>query len=617
LVLFILILFSCIAASDTVCQAQAPLDESIHLKRVRSVEGKGYTAFIFMFDKEIPPQQPQIQGNEITIRFDGVATELGSRREYRELDSWIALEPGKGYLTARIGIPGNFSRLDNYRNKNRDKWIIRLYPEVQTSDKEKNRPVIKPAPESVASEKKPIKKTRPVKPADPEASATTETASKPETVDKKVATQDVVKSNGLLTLNFFQSDIQEILSALAMEREINFATAQNVSGKVSVHLYQVTLDEALNAIALAGGFEYRLKDDLYYFYKSDTVRAPQAEEHEMKVFRLQYAETGEMESILKALPNMGSIQAHKASQTLLVEDTRNNIKKIETILGHWDRRPKQVLIEAKILEISLTDDMTFGVDWAKVLGEFNLGTQGFSKATLPTTEAVSPLPGGSSIGVFANLITAIGTNYQFSVALDALQTKTKVNTLSTPKVLAVHGKVAKVQVGGQQGYRVTTTNLGVATETIEFIDTGTILEITPYIYDDGRVLLNVLPSIQDATIETGGIPVVTSTNVATWLLAKSGETVFIGGLIKNKDEKAREGLPCLGNLPAVGPLFGRTGTKYKKTELVVMITPLILQDELQHVELKEKEKVYREDKKFSSYPLPPKEQIREFVKPME
>ena len=122
---------------------------------------------------------------------------------------------------------------------------------------------------------------------------------------------------------------------------------------------------------------------------------------------------------------------------------------------------------------------------------------------------------------------------------------------------------------------MTTTNVGVATETIEFIDTGTILDITPYIDDDGNVLLNVKPSINSAKIQ-GGIPVVSSTVVSTWLMAKNGETVFIGGLIQDTKTKTREMIPCLGGIPGLGAAFGRTVQGTGKTELIVLITPQIL-----------------------------------------
>ena len=326
--------------------------------------------------------------------------------------------------------------------------------------------------------------------------------------------------------------------------------------------------------------------------------------------------SGPVKRIMDALPGRRLVKIHDPSKTIIVEDTPENIGRIEKIVAYWDQMPRQVLIEAKILEVSLTDDMEFGVDWAQILGNARIETKGFSDATLPTTGPVSPSPtdvlGGA---LFGNLISAAGTKHQFSMAIDALQEKTKVNTLSTPKILAIHGRAAKVQVGGQQGYKVTTTNVGVATESIEFIDTGTVLEITPYIDDNNQILLKVEPSITSADIEEG-IPVTQTTFVSTWLMAENGETVFIGGLIRNTESKTREMIPCLGGAPGVGFLFGRTQTELDKSELVILITPTIIDTDTRQVSIEPAEKIKKAEEHFESKPLPTLKQMREFIKPV-
>ena len=420
-----------------------------------------------------------------------------------------------------------------------------------------------------------------------------------------------------MTINFLNVDIREALSALAIEREINIATAQGVSGNVSVHLFQVSLDEALNAITLAGGLSFQKEDELYYVYKPTEVLDPMAGQLQMHIFKLKYTEIEKVQEILSAIPGMRTIKIHEPSRTIIVEDTPENIAKIKTILGHWDRRPKQVMIEAKILEITLTDDMSFGINWRDlVMGDVKIGTGGLSSAILPTDEITSPAP-ATGTGLFANLIAGAGTAKQFTAALDFLQTKTRVNTLSTPKILAIHGKPAKVQVGGQQGYRVTTTNVGVATETVQFIDTGTILEITPFIYDDNSILLEVKPSINSAKIEDG-IPVVSSTQVSTWLMSKNGETVFIGGLIQDTKTKTRDMIPCLGGIPALGALFGRTLSGVGKSELVVLITPSVLLDAgTREEDLEFIEKTRKIDESFKKEPLPTHKRLFDFTMPVE
>ena len=429
---------------------------------------------------------------------------------------------------------------------------------------------------------------------------------KTKSIDERVEIADQLSDEGLMTLNFFQIGIREVLSALAMKREINIAMAQAVSGKISVHLYMVTLEEALEAITLAGGFSYHKYGNLYYVYKPKEAKEPETKNLQIRFFKLKYANIEKIQEVLDAIPGLRMVKIHEPSKTIIVEDTPKNIKKIEIIISYWDKIPKQVMIEAKILKVDLTDDMSLGVNWEKMLGDVRIGTGGFSTATIPTTGEISPVP-TTGAGIFGNIITGAGTRTQFTAALDALKTKTKVNTLSTPKILAIHGKLARVQVGGQQGYNVTTTSMGVSTETVEFIDTGTILEITPYIDDEGNVLLNVKPSINSVNIE-GGIPVVTSTTVSTWLLAKDGETVFIGGLIEDIKTQTSSAIPCLGSIPLLNLVFGRTSQGIGKSELVVLITPKIISAEKKSTDKEAIEKIKKMEESFKKNPpAPPKE----------
>ena len=426
-------------------------------------------------------------------------------------------------------------------------------------------------------------------------------------------------SQRLINLSLIDTDIKDALSALAMEQEINIATGKEVTGKISVHLYRVTLEKALHAITLAGGFSYHKYGDVYYVYKPKVAQDPEIDRLQTRIFKLKYADIDKMKDILSTFPGIRTIKFHEPSKTIFLEDTPENIKKVETIIANCDTVPKEVMIEAKILEINLTDDMSLGVDWAAVLGDVNVSTSSFSNAVLPQVvpkgEPVSPVP-ETGTGLFFNVLTGSGSRI-FAAAIDALQQKTKVNTLSTPKVLAIHGQPAKVQVGGQQGYTVTTTNLGVSTETIEFIDTGIVLEIVPYIEDDGNVLLNVKPSVTSAELEEG-IPVTRTAFVETWLLAKSGDTVLIGGLIQDNLTRTRSEVPCFGNIPLFGLLFGQRGRKIDKVELVLLITPQIVnmerktQDEVEAI-MKAKDA----EADFKKEPLPPYRQIFEFLSPWD
>ena len=422
------------------------------------------------------------------------------------------------------------------------------------------------------------------------------------------------ESSDRVSVNFLNIDIREALTAIALEKEINITSSQEVTGNITVHLYNVTLDEALDAITMAGGYAYNKKGNLYFVYKPKQARDPQQDRLQTKVFKIQYADLDKIQDILTAIAGTHIIRVHEPTRTIVVEETPENLAKIESIIKQWDRKPRQVMIEAKILEVKLTDEMSFGVNWSKVLGNVRVGTGSFSSATLPSDTPVSPVP-SSGKGIFANMITAAGTGRQFSAALDALRAKTSINILSTPKILAINGKPAKVQVGGQQGYSVVTINQGVSTESIQFIDTGTILDITPYIEDDNSILMDVKPSIRSARLEEG-VPVVNSTEVSTWLTAKDGQTILIGGLIQDSKTKTKEAVPCLGGIPGLGTLFGSISSGRDKNELVILITPNIIKDEPSAEDIESIKKTKAIEKLFKKKNSPA-EDVMDFIKPVE
>ena len=372
----------------------------------------------------------------------------------------------------------------------------------------------------------------------------------------------------LLTVNFYESDIRQALLAMAMDRNANVMMAPDVSGKVTVYLRNVTLDEAISSIAASGGFSCRKEKSSYFIFKTKDKLDAQAERLQVKVFKLKFAKTEKVQEILSSFPGIRTVKIHDDTKTIIVEDTPENIAKVEAIINAWDSPPRQVLIEANILEVELKDDMKLGVDWTKLMGSLSITTgSNFS------TQAAG--------GLSATLQIARGTSSEFSAALAALESKTKVNTLSTPKILAIHGKPARVQVGGKTGYKTTVTNLGVTQEQIMFIDTGTILDITAYISDENNILLSVQPQISSVSLDpVTQIPTVKTTNVSTSLMTKSGQTIFIGGLIMDTVSKERQTVPLLGQIPLLGAFFGFSHPYIEKTELIVLITPTLMEEEI-------------------------------------
>jgi len=588
----------------------------VFLETIRGGRHPNYASIVFQFSGRALAEAPVVRKNAVFFRLNHVETDLVRFRQYKSFDSWVMLEQAGTDLNVQVGLPENFMKMSHFLMENPDRLVINLY--------EKKGP-LPPSPQEVASsngETPPAPHETPIKPLAlvveeaPDSALAKENNSgenpgpsidpDPQPIKKSSKVVEQITVDGLITLNFHQVDIRELLSALAIKREINIVMAQDVSGKVSLHLYRVALDEALHAISLAGGYGYMKHGNTHFIYKPKEEKDPQADRLKMRIFELKYAEVDKVQEVLDAIPGKRVIQFHEPSKTIIVEDTPENIKKIETIIRFWDRMPKQVMIEAKILEISLTDEMSLGVNWEKILGDARIGTGGFSIAVPPTEAGTSPVPDVGS-GVFANMLTGAGTRHEFAIALDALQAKTKVNTLSTPKILAIHGKQARVQVGGQQGYKETTvTGTGLATESVQFLDTGTILDITPFIGDEGHVLLNVKPSINSVTIDAAtGIPTVQSTTVSTWLMARSGETVFIAGLIQDQKTNTREMVPCLGNAPGLGWFFRGTSRSTGKNEVVVLITPQVFEKDRERLDEEAIEKTNKVEEALKKPPLPP------------
>lgn len=580
-----------LAICFTLCWLTGGLGESAvkkpsqWLKEVRDGLVKDHYSLVFIFGKSFSFTPPVVKENEALIKFGDTKTALPPSRELRSFNSLLRLEKKGADLEALIAIPKGFSRITYVRAKGPERLIVRFsrdegpvvsaaaaIPPPQVNHEELTAGEIIPDTRNLKASRGPDRAVvKPLSPLEPQM---------------------------LRSYNFQDIDIRQALSALAQDQEINMIMSPEVAGKISIHLNQVTLEEAVRSITLAGGFTFRKQDDGYYIYKSKLVLDPQSEKLQIRIFRLNFAAIDKVQEILSAIPGMRTIRLHEPTKTIIVEDTPENIAKIETVLRSWDMAPRQVLIEAQIMQVKLTDDMSLGVDWQKVFGDLTIGTAGF---TAGLGAAVMP-----ALGFGANIVTAAGSRHQFMAAINALQEKTKVNFLSTPKILALHGKTARVQIGGKFGYKTNTFTPTGTTEDVKFLDTGTILDITPYIDDNGNVLLEVNPQINSAAL-AGGVPIQQTTTVKTSMLAKNGQTMFIGGLIEDSKTGTKNAIPCLGSIPGLGLLFGSMSDKISKDELIILITPQIIDQDKPSAE--GLEKVRQIEDKLKKEPLPLKQRL--------
>jgi general secretion pathway protein D len=265
------------------------------------------------------------------------------------------------------------------------------------------------------------------------------------------------------------------------------------------------------------------------------------------------------------------VVADEANDALLILCTSLEYERILKVLASIDVTPKQVLLEATIAEVSLNDQLKFGLKWFFQEGNSSVSFSSFST-------------GGVSV-VFP------GFNYVFSssnakVALDALSGITNVNVISSPTLMVLDNKTATLQVGDQVPIAVQQA-VGVSADdapivnAIELKDTGVILHVTPRINDNGRVLLDIQQEVSDVVPTTSsGIdsPTIQQRKIKTSVVVDDGATLALGGLIQDQARLNKTQLPVLGDVPLLGNLFkAKTDTKIR-TELLILITPRVVRD---------------------------------------
>jgi general secretion pathway protein D len=284
-----------------------------------------------------------------------------------------------------------------------------------------------------------------------------------------------------------------------------------------------------------------------------------------------------------------TVVADKDTNTLIIQTAAWFYPTVEEMIRKLDAMPKQVLIEVLIAEITLDDSNSFGLSWAfkgqgpvNVLGEkFNL-TNNTGSSIGKDLSGLAQSPNGLSIMLTeANRITAV---------LNAYAHDSKLNILSAPHILATNNKEAKIDVGSEIPILKTMTtpatgsgvNATAATFTndVEYRSTGVILTVTPHINEGGFVTLDVQQEVSEAqtALTTSGLnsPTIRKRMAKTTMVVKDNQTLVVGGLIQEKRDNSRDGLPWLSKIPIIGFLFGSTSTGVTKTELVVLITPRVV-----------------------------------------
>ena len=407
--------------------------------------------------------------------------------------------------------------------------------------------------------------------------------------------------NKLLSMEFVEADLQSVLRLLSKQNGFNLIVNEGISGVVTVNFTKVTLKGALDAILIANGYDYLIQDNILII---KPIASDMRGELVTKVFNLDYVTANDISTPLEnVLTEKGRIQtfsrssklsgdfittgsAEEIADVIVITDEPENIPNIEELIRQLDLPPAQVMISVKFIETTLSENEDMGIDWtveAKLSGGPAI-SQADGLATVAGAAAGAAGGGGLGLGTLKNLNLAILSIQDFEILLEMLQATGKSKLLSDPRVATLDNQRAIINVETEVTVIVPTVAAGVggavAAETAEKITIAISLLVLPHVHKNGYITLAVEPTVEAITGYSGpnlDQPIISRRLAATQVRVKNGETIAIGGLIKEDVRKTEKKVPFLGNIPIIGRLlFTSTSNEIQKSDLLIFITPHII-----------------------------------------
>ncbi|MBN2190918.1 MAG: hypothetical protein JW728_06900, partial [Candidatus Aureabacteria bacterium] len=363
--------------------------------------------------------------------------------------------------------------------------------------------------------------------------------------------------------------------------KLSYASASKVGAALSSiksTIGAIIMDDASGTIILIDTPE-KITEMKQAAYELDTGMEKKKIPTANKVFELRYAKVKDIEGKVKELltENIGVMSTDERTNKIIVSDLPFAIERITHVVENFDSKTKEVFIEARIVEISLSDKYTWGINWERV----------FEDVHNFTLTGVFPAGDLTSYGRIA-----IGTlsRDEYQATLTILQEVGDVKIVSAPHIAACNNEEAKIMVGSREPYATSTISQSDTTATTswqaEFVDVGVTLTVTPTINEDNFIKMHIKPEVStlrdwfeiedDAGTAQIRLPIIDTTNAETDVLVKDGTTIIIAGLIKDIKRDNTDKVPLLGDLPLLGYLFQNKATENTKSEAVIFITPHII-----------------------------------------
>jgi type IV pilus assembly protein PilQ len=397
-----------------------------------------------------------------------------------------------------------------------------------------------------------------------------------------------------IDIDYSEADVREVLTQLAARASINVVFSNNVTGNISLSLKSTPFDEVFKTVLdIKGLVAQQIADNVLKISTTQNLFDEQKNSYlQTKVIFLNYVKASDLKAQIESVAQAEGRASSKCNvddtnNALIVTDTPMGLETTEMLVKKLDRIPKQVLIEAKLVEVNLNSGLDTGIQWS-VSGNKNdnyvggnTGTGVNLTAQTGGTGVELGLKGDAIYGAFR--FGRITSNFMFDAIISAAEQKGNAKVLSNPKIATLNNKTARILITDQTPYKqqttVYTTGGPTTSDNYSNVDTGITLEVTPTITSDGQITMHVIPEVKQLLGQpNGAAPPPTATRKSdTNVIVHDGETIVIGGLIHDSEQEYEYKVPLLGDIPLLGYLFKKTSKERKRMELLIFVTPKIIE----------------------------------------
>ena len=400
-----------------------------------------------------------------------------------------------------------------------------------------------------------------------------------------------------IALDFYKTDIKNVFRIIREISGKNFAIDKNVTGQVTLTLEKpVPWDQVLDLVLKMNGLGMTYEGDIIRIATLATLtKEAKAQQARIAAERKSKAAVKALEPLVteyipvnysdarsEILPHIkpvltggrGKISVDQRNNQLIVTDTTGKLERIKEIVRRIDTVTPQVIIEAKVVEVTDEFSMEVGITWDASYGPFSVNGNSM------TLDAVMNFPSESTSSVGMQFAKVGGTPFVLNATLNALEVEKKGRIITSPKIVTLDNKKARIKQGVEWPYLERDSS---GNATVKFKNIDLLLEVTPTVTPDDRISMKIFLTKNDIGVITLGVPSLNTNEAQTELLVNDGDTIVIGGIIKRTRQNSITGWPGLKDVPLLGWLFKTESDADSANELLIFITPRIVQLEQRNV----------------------------------